>query len=411
MNGNVRDLSKYSQDDVEKLSLIEDVLEEFPLKLSDSFAPDYHIKKVIENEYSMDYDRAEYADFEKNIDASRIKKSVNAYRAIPPSFSKYCPKCGRKYPERENVCLDCLVHLKNLSDKIDVSEIESNPVFIYEGSNDYQSFSDLLDVENLAKVSEFAFTYDDYSKILHDIKSQAFRNFDGLVKENEIEFDELKIVEKIILFVKSFVRVYYKSFGGQLGYFEKDTIFIDDRQTDSLQITTLIHELSHFLIQEIIIHVLCRILDATRNGFMEALAAFILSYIPFTRLIDEYSAHNVEGRFTIFGFQDYSSYLQIEQSLEGEMSKEEIEITKSIGNNFAVSIKDILEALIDKQLRKEIKDQFMIDVLDKPDYMALEMENCQILNDEGFIKAIWLMVNDGCQVAASNVENLESIMG
>ena len=64
----------------------------------------------------------------------------------------------------------------------------------------------MLDVENLAKVSEFAFTYDDYSKILHDIKSQAFRNFDGLVKENEIEFDELKILEKIILFVKSFVR-------------------------------------------------------------------------------------------------------------------------------------------------------------------------------------------------------------
>jgi hypothetical protein len=32
MNGNVRDLSKYSQDDVEKLSLIEDVLEEFPLR-------------------------------------------------------------------------------------------------------------------------------------------------------------------------------------------------------------------------------------------------------------------------------------------------------------------------------------------------------------------------------------------
>lgn len=409
MNGNVRDLSKYSQDDVEKLSLIEDVLEEFPLRLSDSFE-EYHIKNAIENECSMDYGSAKYADFER-MDDSRIKKSVNAYRASPPSFSKYCPKCGRKYPERENVCLDCLVHLKNLSDKIDVSEIESNPIFIYDGSNDYQSFSDLLDVENLAKVSEFAFTYDDYSKILHDIKSQAFRNFDGLVKENEIEFDELKILEKIILFVKSFVRVYYKSFGGQLGYFEKDTIFIDDRQTDSLQITTLIHELSHFLIQEIIIHVLCRILDATRNGFMEALAAFILSYIPFTRLIDEYSAHNVEGRFTIFGFQDYSSYLQIEQSLEGEMSKEEIEITKSIGNNFAVSIKDILEALIDKQLRKEIKDQFMIDVLDKPDYMALEMENCQILNDEGFIKAIWLMVNDGCQVAASNVENLESVMG
>ena len=53
MNGKVRDLSKYSQDDVEKLSLIENVLEEFPLRLSDSFA-EYHIKNAIENECSMD---------------------------------------------------------------------------------------------------------------------------------------------------------------------------------------------------------------------------------------------------------------------------------------------------------------------------------------------------------------------
>ena len=128
MNGKVRDLSKYSQDDVEKLSLIEDVLEEFPLRLSDSFA-EYHIKNAIENECSMDYGSANML-ISRGRTLLGIKKSVNAYRASPPSFSKYCPKCGRKYPERENVCLDCLVHLKNLSDKIDVSEIESNPVFI-----------------------------------------------------------------------------------------------------------------------------------------------------------------------------------------------------------------------------------------------------------------------------------------
>ena len=195
-----------------------------------------------------------------------------------------------------------------------------------------------------------------------------------------------------------------------MGYFESDVISIDDRQTDSLQITTLIHELSHFLIQEILIHILCKLLDATRNSFTESLLTFILSYAHFTQLIDEYAAHNVEGRFTIFGFQDYSSFTQIEQSMDGEMTAEEIEITKSIGNTFALSIKEILESLIDRQMREEIKEQFLKDVMERPNYRALEMENCQILNDEGFIKAIWLILNDGCEVAASNIDKLLSIL-
>ena len=137
---------------------------------------------------------------------------------------------------------------------------------------------------------------------------------------------------------------------------------------------------------------------------------FILSYAHFTQLIDEYAAHNVEGRFTIFGFQDYSSFTQIEQSMDGEMTAEEIEITKSIGNTFALSIKEILESLIDRQMREEIKEQFLKDVMERPNYRALEMENCQILNDEGFIKAIWLILNDGCEVAASNIDKLLSIL-
>ena len=131
-----------------------------------------------------------------------------------------------------------------------------------------------------------------------------------------------------------------------------------------------------------------------------------MSYTPFTQLIDEYSAHNVEGRFTIFGFQDYSSYLQIEKSLNGEMSLDEIEITKSIGNTFAVNIKEILESFIDRDLREDIKDQFLSDVLDRPNYAALRMENCQILNDEGFVKAIKLILNDGFEVASANIDRM-----
>lgn len=403
MTGNIGELSKYSREDTEKLSLIHEILDERPVIALEAPIFEDLNEDVRFSEMESDKDESH------NVFASKrtLKKIVlESPRLELEKPTKYCPECGRKYPSYEVVCMECLVHLKDISDKIAVIDIKSSPQFIFEGANDYDSFEDLLSKENLLKVNEFDFTIDDFSQIMHGIKSQAFRNFDGMVKSNEIDFDSLDILDKIILFTKSFVEVDYKSSGGELGYFETGKIFIDDRQTKSLQITTLIHELSHFLIQEMLIHILCKILDASRNALFEELTAFILSYTPFTQLIDEYSAHNVEGRFTIFGFQDYSSYLQIEKSLNGEMSLDEIEITKSIGNTFAVNIKEILESFIDRDLREDIKDQFLSDVLDRPNYAALRMENCQILNDEGFVKAIKLILNDGFEVACANVDNM-----
>ena len=398
MTGNIKELSKFSKRDIEKSKLITYTLE------------GYYGPRDLINKLEGIPDKAR--EFQK------LNVSIRDYELRAPVYSqadlcedilgedKYCPECGRRYPKSETVCLDCLVHLKDISEEVDVRDIESNSQFAIEGDNDFTTFEDLLNGDNLFKINDFDFTFKDFHKISYKIKAQAFRNFDGLIKSNGIDFDSLDILEKIILFTKSFVDVKYKSFGGQLGYFETGTIFIDDRQTKSLQITTLIHELSHFIMQEFMIHIICRILNASRSSLIEALATFILSYSSFTQLIDEYAAHSVEGRFTIFGYQDYSSYRQIEKALQGEMSESEIEITKSIGNTFAINIKKILESLIDRDLREDIKIQFLKDILDEPDFNALRMENCQRLNDEGFIKAIWLILNEGCEVASSNIDKL-----
>ncbi len=376
----LNDLSGYSEIDEVKIQLIEDVFRSFPqteMLKCNGLDPDFDISEA-----------------KPCFLSDKLKV-------------KHCPKCGREYSMSENVCLECLVLLR-ASDEIDIMDIESDFHFVFKGKNTYDDFNGLLSSENMLKINEFNFTIDDFSQVLHDIKSQAFKNFDQMVKSNKIDFDSLDILDKIIIFTKSFAKVEYKSSGGQLGYFERNTIFVDDRQTKSLQITTLIHELSHFLIQEILIGVICRILNCSANSFVEYLTASILSYSSFTQLIDEYAAHNVEGRFTIFGFQDYSSYKQIEKSLDGHMTHDEIEITKSIGNTFAINIKDILESLIDKDLRKDIKDQFMRDCLDRPNYSALSMENCQMLNDEGFMKAIWLILNEGFEFASSNADKILS---
>lgn len=395
----LNELSRYCHVDNEKLQLIRQAFSEIA------------VLDTIENSYSDEYNYQvpEKKSIEKKLSAPTNSDSRKILLNAPEADSKYCPKCGLIFPKYETICPQCLVHLKSFSEEINVRDIEFKPEFTFKAKNEYDTFESIFDQENFLKVNNFKFTYGDFEDILFNIKKQAFSNFNDLIKRHNLDFDSLEILEKIIIFTKSFVKVDYKSSGSQLGYFEKDAVYIDDRQTKSLQITTLIHELAHFILKEILTFVLCSILDMSRNSLIESVVIFILSYSHFTQLIDEYSAHNVEGRFTIFGYQDYSSFRQIENSLEDEMSKDEIEITKMIGNTFANSIKEILESLLDWELREDIKNQFLNDVLDKPNYRELEMENCQILNQEGFIKAIWLILNEGFENASANTDMLVNI--
>lgn len=93
--------------------------------------------------------------------------------------------------------------------------------------------------------------------------------------------------------------------------------------------------------------------------------------------------------------------------MDGEMTPEEIEMTKSIGNNFANTIKDILEIFIDRDLLDDIKDVFEHHNVEKPNYEMLKLENCNRLTDEGYHKAIWLIVTTGFKAAMDNIEKLE----
>lgn len=342
-----------------------------------------------------------YYDFCENADV------CYSHKLSKVQITKYCPQCHRKYAREENFCYDCAVKLKDISDIVNVRDIKAVPQFDFTGKNTFNSFEEVFTHENLSKLNDFIFKTRDYNRIIKQIKRTAFENYDELVKSNELVLEWLDVYEQVLLYSKSFAEVGYKSHGAELGFFSFNRIEIDDRQTSSLQITTLIHELSHFLLGEILTRVLCTILECSKNSYIESIVTFILSYAPFTRLIDEYCAHTVEGRFTVYGYQDYSSFLLIERSLDGEMSKEEIEITKSIGNTFANSIKDILESYLDSDLREAIKDLFLSQNFDKPNYEMLKLENCEKLTDEGFLKAIWLILSDGFEVASLNIKKLK----
>ena len=365
------ELSKYLSEDKEKKLIIDDIL--FPA------------------EYQMD---------------DKFMECSSVFLENPFSETKYCPKCFKKYNEKENFCYDCLCSLKHLSDMKKPRDISFNPIFTFKGSNVYNTFDEIFTEDNLLKINDFDFSIVDFEKITQYIKRTALENMDEMAKSNEIIIDDLNIWDKVLMFAKAFVNVDFKSYGVELGHFEFDRITVDDRQTPPLHMTTLIHELSHFLLKEILVGIICRILDCEKNSLIESIALYTLIFSPFTQLIDEYCAHTVEGRFTLYGYQDYSSFLSIEQSLDGEMSREEIDMTKTIGNTFSIAIKDILETFLDDDLRGDIKDQFMKYTFDKPNYEMLRLENCSVLKNQGFIKSIQLIVSEGFHVSASNTEML-----
>ena len=364
------DLSKYEKEDTEKRQLIDEILNP-PLMLKSPYAHIYE-------DFSMDYEE------------------------IPSA--KFCPQCHRKYGEEENFCFDCLVKLKQIR-HVNVKDIEINPEFAVKKTNEFNSFKDIFTQDNLDRMEKFKFRVMDFKQIIKAIKMTVLKRLDETIKDNDILLEELTITEKVLLFAKCFVNVGYKSYGAELGYFEFNRICIDDRQLSSLQITTIFHELSHFLLKEIIAQAICEVLDCSKTPEIESIAIFILSYDPVNRLIDEYAAHTVEGRFTLFGYQDYSSYLNIEKTID--LPADEIEMIKTIGNSFSVYIKEILESFIDDDMLEDIKEKFRREILDRPNYEYLALENCRLLNNRGLIGAIKMVVCDGFLVSMDNIETLK----
>lgn len=385
MYGNLNNLSEYVTPDIEKRQLIDDILPR---------------EKVFYSRKAFRLENAEHREIDFMEDACLCDAVADI------ELTKICPKCGEKYPEYENFCFECNVKLKDI-ESFDVKGITVEHEFPCTGSETLDEFEDILTQENLIRINDFQFEKADFDKIIKNIRSTALKNLDKAIKDNKIRLDDLTILEKVILFTKSFVDVEYKSYGAELGYYSFNKIHVDDRQLDSLQITTMLHELTHFLNKEMLTHILCNLLDVSKTREMESIIAFILSFSSENCLIDEYAAHTVEGRFTLFGYQDYSSFLSIQKTIE--RTDDEIEMLKTIGNSLANVIKGIMESFIDDDLLFEIKAQFRQDILDDPNYAQLRLENCTLLNDEGLLRAIQFVLLEGFAAASANIGKLMEI--
>lgn len=314
---------------------------------------------------------------------------------------KYCPECGAKYPKYYYNCKRCLSKSKLKSiEKINLKDINPSVNDYYNlksHKNNISELDEFFTSENINKLSNFTFTQKDYDKLLENIIKTHELVLNRIIEFYEIDLDELSNLEKLLLYAKAFVKVKYKDSGHDLGRFIFNRIFIDDRKPGvALEITTIIHELSHFLISEILEQIIMEVLDTNKNDLIEAFVCYTLVKNNFNKLIDEFCAHSVEVKYTGYGHQDFSSYKNIYAEIKqlDEYHDDEIELARIIGNSFADNIKTIFESFIDSNLRESILCEFE-NIKEPKDYKDAIFEIDTSLTIEDFIKVIkFILVNE-----------------
>lgn len=331
-------------------------------------------------------------------------------------FVKYCPNCGAKYPKEEYRCSRCDSNseLKDI-EKINIKTIEFSPNEYYNVKSHENSIEDLADFftsENITKLNTFTFTQKDYDAILKNIINTHELIVNKLIEDYDIDFEKLSSLEKMLLYAKAFVKVKYKSSGPELGKFIFNHIYLDDRKPGAaLEITTIIHELSHFLISEILEQIIMEVLDTYKSNVIEAFVCYILVKDDFNNLLDEFSAHSVESKYTMYGFQDFSSYKSIYNKIiaSNQYDAEDIEIARIIGNSFANDIKIIFEAIIDENLREDILDEFK--TMSNPNYEDLSFEIDKTLTFDDFLRIVRSMIIDVIDnIQPNEIDKLQSFI-
>lgn len=238
-----------------------------------------------------------------------------------------CPYCGTKNPDSSSFCIKC-------NRKIDSIAIDDFDVFF----NEHNRFLMLN-----GKITD-----DQYV----DILKRMFKKLDYA----EITGQTPK--EKIIQIANVFTPVIPKSSGVAYGEYGVNVIFYDDRLDDSLQISTIIHELAHFLLFDFCVNSLCEILDVEESPVIKSFIEHFLT-LPEIEIINEYCAHTVENRFIPFEFQNFKSFEKC--VLDLGLNQQDIEDFVLLGNSYAKDFIHFLERYINEKLRQSIKLQFKRD--------------------------------------------------
>ena len=291
-------------------------------------------------------------------------------------YEHFCPVCGQLNPDSAVFCVKC--------------KSQINPVSIDE-------FDILFSEYNRNLLAEATITVDEYFQILSDIFKRA----------DYIDIWGNTIKDKILNFAGIFTECRTKARGYERGFiFLGNVIFYDDRLEDSVQIATIIHELGHFFLFSIIESLLCHIFNVKSSSTLQSFVWYFLN-LPEFKIMNEYCAHTVEGRFIPYGYQNYGSFNVLVEN--NDYDEESLNNMIVLGNSFANEIIVYLEKYIDEDLRNDIKLQYKKDLIapayesifkETDDSFPIDLKNSVLLK---------LLYEVFCDISTEEINELDGI--
>lgn len=256
--------------------------------------------------------------------------------------NNYCTHCGNKLI-MEHICpvcgeinSDAATHCVKCNNQLNPISIDDFDILFNDFNQNLLANANVDDSEYLELLSNI-FVRADYI----DIWGETTKN-------------------KILNLASIFTECKPKSRGYERGFIFLGTcIYYEDRLADSVQIATIIHELAHYFLFNIIESLLCDILKVKPSSVIQSFVWYFLMFPEF-KIMSEYCAHTVEGRFIPYGYQNYGSFNSLVENCG--FDEESLQTMIKLGNSFANEIIVYLEKYIDDDLRNEIKLQYRKDL-------------------------------------------------
>lgn len=271
--------------------------------------------------------------------------------------NNYCTHCGNKLIW-EHICPICGESNSDLATHCRKCKSQLNPISI-------DDFETLFSQFNLNLLENAEITDEEYNSMLSNI----------FIRADYIDVWGDSTRNKILNLAGIFTECKTKARGYERGYiFLGNGIYYDDRLEDSIQIATIIHELGHYFLFDIIETLLCNVFKVKPSSTIQSFVWYFLM-LPEFQIMSEYCAHTVEGRFIPYGHQNYGSFNALVENIG--VDEESLESMIKLGNSFANEIIVYLEKYIDEDLRNEIKMQYRKD-LTPPTYESIlkETDSC-----------------------------------
>ncbi len=249
------------------------------------------------------------------------------------TFKIYCSICGYENNSNNTLCQRCneLLHKDNiLSDNKQLNSID-----------------ELFDNIYHQKLNDAILTLDSYEVIIQNIIESG---------ENGIIYRKnMTPLERVVAIAKAYSIVITKEIGNNYGEYAYNVICIDKTFDSSIQIATILHELTHHLFNEILKQILIYVWNVKKSPLLDAFVQTLVS-LPPVLLASEYCASKTEERYLPKGYVSYSSFNQIAGDLnyDGKILLN----TFVIANGISESIIRILSNFIDNQLEDKIRQEF-----------------------------------------------------